>query len=73
MTDPELLHSGISLLDAHRVARKAGMYLVTDGRTVVVSPIVLPGWREVPIVLRADGRAANAAERSSHPIDKVAA
>lgn len=74
MTDPKiLLHSGISLLEAYRVASEAGMYLVTDGRTVVVSPIVLPGWREVPMVLRPIGQAANAPDHNADPLDMVAA
>jgi len=68
-----LLHSGISLLEAHRVARAAGMYLVTDGRTVVVSPIILPGWREVPMVLRAPHQAANAPDHGADLLDMVAA
>ena len=68
-----LLHSGISLLEAHRCAHDAGMYLVTDGRTVVVSPLILPGWREVPMVLRAPRQAANAPEHNEHILDMVAA
>lgn len=47
-----LLHSGLSLLEARRVADAAGMFLVTDGHTVVVAPQVLPGWWEVPLTLR---------------------
>lgn len=68
-----LLHSGISLLEAHRVAHDAGMYLVTDGRTVVVSPLILPGWREVPMVLRAPRPAANAPDHGADLLDMVAA
>jgi hypothetical protein len=68
-----LLHSGLSLLEAHRVAKDAGMYLVTDGRTVVVSPIILPGWREVPLVLRAPRQAANAPDHGADLPDMVAA
>lgn len=68
-----LLHSGISLLEAHRIAKAAGMYLVTDGRTVVVSPIILPGWREVPMVLRPQRQAANAPDHSADILDMVAA
>ena len=48
-----LLHSGMTLLEAYRVAQDAGMYLVTDGRSVVVAPTILPGWREVPIRINA--------------------
>ncbi len=69
-----LLHSGLSLLDAYRVAREAGMYLVTDGRTVVVSPMILPGWREVPMVLRPLHQAANdAPDHGADLLDMVAA
>jgi len=68
-----LLHSGISLLEAHRVAKAAGMYLVTDGRTVVVSPIILPGWREVPLVMRGPRQAANAPDHGADLPDMVAA
>jgi len=68
-----LLHPGISLLEAHRIAHEAGMYLVTDGRTVFVSPQILPGWREVPMVLRAPRQAANAPDHSADILDMVAA
>lgn len=68
-----LLHSGISLLEAHRIAKAAGMYLVTDGRTVVVSPIILPGWREVPLVMRDPRQAANAPDHGADLPDMVAA
>lgn len=68
-----LLHSSISLLEAHRVAKAAGMYLVTDGRTIVVSPLILPGWREVPMVLRGQRQAANAPHYSADILDRVAA
>lgn len=65
------LHSGISLLDAHRVAREAGMYLETDGFRIVVSPQILPGWREVPMVLRGPRQAANTPDQRG--LDMVAA
>jgi hypothetical protein len=71
--DNILLHSGISLLEAHRVAKAAGMYLVTDGRTVVVSPLILPGWREVPLFLRGPRQAANAPDHNADLLDMVAA
>lgn len=44
-----LLHSGLTLLEAHQVAQQAGMHLISDGRDVKVSPIVPPGWREIPL------------------------
>lgn len=45
-----LLHSGITLLDAYRAARDAGMHLIqTAAGDVLVSPIIPPGAREIPI------------------------
>ena len=43
---------GLTLLEARPVAQDAGMYLVTNGDDVRVSPIVLPGWWIVPIKVR---------------------
>jgi hypothetical protein len=43
-------HTGLTLLEAHQVARRAGMYLIDNGTgDVKVSPIIPPGWREIPI------------------------
>lgn len=50
-----LLHSGLTLLEAHQVAQQAGMHLITDGHDVKVSPIVPPGWREVPLRVKVTG------------------
>ena len=48
-----VLSSGISLLDAYRVAREAGMHLIDNGLgDVRVSPIIPPGWREIPIKVK---------------------
>lgn len=44
-----LLTPGLTLLDAYRVAREAGMHLISDGLEVKVSPIIPPGWREIPL------------------------
>ncbi len=45
-----LPHTGLTLLEAYRVARRAGMYLIDNGNgDVKVSPIVPPGWREIPL------------------------
>lgn len=51
MTKPNdiVLHSGITLLEAYRAARAANMFLIGNGFDVKVSPIVPPGWREIPI------------------------
>jgi len=46
------LYPGLTLLEAKRIAKTAGMYLVTDGKDVRISPIILPGWREVPMVVK---------------------
>lgn len=44
------LAPGITLLDAFRVAQAAHMHLIADDRGAVrVSPIVLPGWRKIPL------------------------
>jgi hypothetical protein len=44
------LTPGITLLEAYRVAKTAGMHLIADDRGEVrVSPIVLPGWRKIPL------------------------
>lgn len=44
------LHSGLSLLEAHQVARTAGMHLIDNGMgDVRVSPIIPPGWRAIPL------------------------
>lgn len=42
-------HSGLSLLEAYRVAHDAGMYLISDGIDVKVAPTIPPGWREIPL------------------------
>ena len=47
-----ILAPGLTLLEAYRVAQDAGMHLVTDGRTVVVAPTILPGWREIPLRIK---------------------
>ncbi len=43
------LHSGITLIEAYRVAQAAGMHLIGNGYDVKVSPIIPPGWREIPM------------------------
>ena len=42
-------HSGITLLDAYRLAKGASMYLIGNGYDVRISPIIPPGWREIPL------------------------
>lgn len=46
------LHSGLTLFEAHRLARDTGMYLIGDGHDIKISPIIPPGWHEVPIRVR---------------------
>lgn len=44
------LTPGITLLEAFQVAQAANMHLIADDRGEVrVSPIVLPGWRKIPL------------------------
>lgn len=45
-------HSGLTLLDAHALAKNAGMHLIGNGLEVKISPIIPPGWREIPIKVR---------------------
>ena len=51
---PEIIpHSGLTLLDALRTARDAGMHLIDNGLgDVRVSPIIPPGWRAIPIKVK---------------------
>jgi hypothetical protein len=44
-----ILHSGMSLLEAQSVAKAADMYLIGNGYDIRVSPIIPPGWYEIPI------------------------
>ena len=45
-------HSGLTLLEAYRVARAAGMYLIGNGFDVKIAPFIPPGWREIPIKVK---------------------
>jgi hypothetical protein len=47
-----ILPDAITLAEADQVARTNDMYLITDGRRVVVSPIILPGWRQMPVRIK---------------------
>lgn len=48
-----LPHTGLTLLEAYRAARAANMYLIDNGSgDVKVSPIIPPGWREIPIKVK---------------------
>jgi hypothetical protein len=46
------LTPGLTLLDAYRAAQSAGMYLINNGFDVKVSPIIPPGWREIPLRIK---------------------
>lgn len=37
------------LVEAYRVAKAADMYLIGNGFDIKVSPIIPPGWREIPL------------------------
>lgn len=46
-------HTGLTLLEAYRAARARGLYLIDNGTgDVKVSPIIPPGWREIPIKVK---------------------
>lgn len=49
---PIPLHAGLSLFEARQIANDAGMYLITNGEDVLVSPIVPPGWWIVPLKVK---------------------
>jgi len=52
MPDP-ILQSGLTLLEAYRVAQTSGRHLVADpDGNVKVSPIIPPGWREIPLRIK---------------------
>jgi hypothetical protein len=44
-----VLTPGLTLFEAYRVARAANMHLICDGFNIKVSPIIPPGWREIPL------------------------
>lgn len=45
-------HSGVTLLEAYRAAKAAGMYLIGNGFDIKVSPFIPPGWREIPLKVK---------------------
>lgn len=46
------LHSGLTLFEAYRVAQEANMHLIGNGFDVKVSPIIPPGWHEIPLRIK---------------------
>ncbi len=40
------------LLEVATEAAARGMYLVTDGRRTVLSPIVMPGWHRLGVSIK---------------------
>lgn len=48
----ELPDHSATLLEVLRTAQARGMHLIHNGRQIVVSPIVPPGWREVVIKVK---------------------
>jgi len=46
------LTPGMTLLEAYQVAQRAGMHLISNGVEVKVSPIIPPGWREIPLKVK---------------------
>ncbi len=51
-------HSGLTLLGAARIAHAAGMHLIGNGIDIKISPIIPPGWREIPIKIKPAAPAA---------------
>lgn len=52
MADIILLTPGLTLLEAYQIAQDANMHLISEGHEVKVSPIIPPGWREIPLRVR---------------------
>lgn len=42
-------YSGLTLLEAHALAKSAGMHLIEINGDVRISPIIPPGGRAIPI------------------------
>jgi hypothetical protein len=41
-----------TVLEVATAAKARGMHLIHNGREIVVSPVVLPGWREVIVKVK---------------------
>ena len=54
----ELPDPDATLLEVMRAAQARGMHLIHNGREIVVSPIVPPGWWRVAAVFRDQKEAA---------------
>jgi len=58
MTAAAIFPEDILLDDVAKAAQAAGMHLISDGRKVVVSPIVPPGFYKVAVKVKNANRAA---------------
>ncbi len=54
----ELPDPDATLLDVMRAVKARGMHLIHNGREIVASPIVPPGWFRVAAVFREQPRRA---------------
>lgn len=44
---------GATFREVAEAARAHGLHLIHNGRRIVVSPVIPPGWREVAITIKA--------------------
>lgn len=56
-TTAQFLPDDALLDECVHAAQEAGMYLISDGRRVLVSPVVPPGFRQVKITVKDRTRA----------------
>ena len=58
LLQPDMLIPALdmTMLDAFKLARSNSMYLIDNGVHTVISPIIPPGYREIPLRIK---RAAN--------------
>lgn len=69
---PDIIpHSNLTLYQAFRLARDAGMHLIGNGTDIKISPIIPPGWREIPIRIKI--AAPDAGRVACHDPEPVAA
>lgn len=47
-----ILPDDLTVLEAAEIARAHNLHLITDGRRVVVSPIVPPGWHRLAVRIK---------------------
>lgn len=47
-----------SILDAADQARAAGQHLLCNGRQTCISPVIMPGWSKVAVLIKPRGAMA---------------